>query len=1379
LILAFIQQLERTGLDVTAEGILDALWLASGSWRLTVGTSGAALEGAEEASGVSESVRGQEAETAVEGQQPNPDDQTDDGGADSEWTDGVRRRIYARTNVPGAGDRTIPATPLRLSAARTLPDRLGLARALRPLRKRFRSRTVFEVDEEATAALTAEIRGVAPGITLPVLRPATERWYEADIVIEDDPAIEIWGAPLREFARVLGESGTFRHVHTWRLRLDATEPDDLKQARLETPVHGSIRLGQLGADPRRLVLFASHGASVHWRDGIYARLLSMWSAGTVVLLHLLPAERWARTLLGEPQGVCRAEQPGAPTAALRVEPHWWRITPDPAAPTTLRLPVTRLDADSLNEWALMQMSRGRECELYLLDTRSAGVVAQVRAWEIDETDVEWRLANLQEASPDATQLALALAPAPFTLPVARIVQEAILGRATDYTLLADLLLSGLVSVRSKGDRATDETTAFEIVFAARAKLVGALRPRDALKLAQELEARVSQHLADVAGRFVSFEALRADPRGEESLLPWMRPFASLGVALLDAAHPPGAEPFDAERFWRPLDNRKRGQLARVAARGLQGSQMRREIWDWLMENNLIVFEPDGERVLQPGLMKLLETAAAPLFGIHILWVDEAHNNNEKLVDQLKQLGVEEMAFVWSTEQALVDPALVLFDVIILDTRRIRQDPFGLRFIEGILARGLEIPVIVYASSAARDSERQSLWERGIYACVGDARELEFSLRADVGALLLLDSLPPRQESQVAAMRSAHARIIRALRVKSGVAAKRRPSRPVSQPDILRPEQAGPVSDPQPAPITAGRALTPRRRAAVVIGVDKIGSLARLESAAAAAHMFSDWLRSEGFEVTTITDFRGRIELSQISNAIKDFVDSGNCGQLVVYFAGHAFLKNDDELWLLSDAPADANAAVSLHATITLAQYSGVPNVVVITDACRSIPTTPAQMRVRGGVIFPNLDSNYRSRSQVDKFIWVARGRPSYEIPLSVDGRKMSVFTYCWLRAFQSPDRDMIKEVMVDGQAIQVIPNRRLGRYLQREVSALLASVNLDLDQTVDTEVLSDDDTYIGRVRAIEGPRAEAFRSDSRKRFVLWCPIEQRQVSDTTEATFTETIEYHERRVQTARETGDRRRESAALGDLGLAFAHLGDTRRAIEYQERSLSIEREIGDRRGECTALGNLGNAYADLGDSRRAVQCQEFSLSIAREIGDRRGEGAALGNLGNAWLELGEIQRAIECQEQSLSIAQETGDRHLEGAALCNLGIAWSDLGEARRAIEYQERSLAIAQATGGRHLEGAALCNLGIAWSDLGETRRAIEYQERSLSIAREIRDRRSEGAALGNLGIAYAKLGEVSRATSLLHSALSIFEAMGSPRAAQVHAAIAESQGNFLA
>jgi len=231
-------------------------------------------------------------------------------------------------------------------------------------------------------------------------------------------------------------------------------------------------------------------------------------------------------------------------------------------------------------------------------------------------------------------------------------------------------------------------------------------------------------------------------------------------------------------------------------------------------------------------------------------------------------------------------------------------------------------------------------------------------------------------------------------------------------------------------------------------------------------------------------------------------------------------------------------------------------------------------------------------------------------------------------------------------------------------------------------------------------------------------------------------------------------------------------RERMVWHEAALDAARRLKDRAAEAVHLGNLGLAYADLGEPRRAIEYHERRLAIAREIGDRRGEGIALGNLGLAYADLGETRRAIKFYEQRLAIAREIGDWRGGGNVIGNLGIAYRQLGEPRRAIEFYEQHLAIAHEIGGRQGEGTALGNLGAAYQQLGQPRRAIEFYEQHLVIAREIGDRRGEGSALWNLSLALDKLGDHAQAIAHAEAALKIFVAIEDPNAAMVRAQLAK-------
>ncbi len=234
-------------------------------------------------------------------------------------------------------------------------------------------------------------------------------------------------------------------------------------------------------------------------------------------------------------------------------------------------------------------------------------------------------------------------------------------------------------------------------------------------------------------------------------------------------------------------------------------------------------------------------------------------------------------------------------------------------------------------------------------------------------------------------------------------------------------------------------------------------------------------------------------------------------------------------------------------------------------------------------------------------------------------------------------------------------------------------------------------------------------------------------------------------------------------------------RKRIAWLEQGVRAARKLNDRTAEGHHLGNLGIAFSHLGETRKAIECHEKALEIDREIGDRRGEGAVLGNLGLAFADLGETRKAIEYHEKALEIGRKIGDRRAEGQDLGNLGLAFADLGETRKAIEYYEKQLKITREIGDRRGEGNALGNLGLAFSHLGETRKAIEYYEKDLEIAREIGDARGEGTGLWNMALAWGKLGEREKAISLAEGALEIRERIEDPNAEKVREALEQWRG----
>jgi tetratricopeptide (TPR) repeat protein len=267
----------------------------------------------------------------------------------------------------------------------------------------------------------------------------------------------------------------------------------------------------------------------------------------------------------------------------------------------------------------------------------------------------------------------------------------------------------------------------------------------------------------------------------------------------------------------------------------------------------------------------------------------------------------------------------------------------------------------------------------------------------------------------------------------------------------------------------------------------------------------------------------------------------------------------------------------------------------------------------------------------------------------------------------------------------------------------------------------------------------------------------------------ERIPLWERARSAAQCLNDQHAERRALNNLGLAYADVGETRKAIGYYQQALIIACEIGDREGEGNALCNLGNAYHSLGEARRAISCYEQYLTIAYTLQDQRAQALALGNLGGSYAELGDFERAIPYFQQSLSITRAVGNRHGEGLALANLGSAYIDQGEPGRAIEFCEQAISIARAIGDRRLESHAVSYLARALVGQRDVECATTAIEQALLLFRAREDRAGEAECQWLVGLAFARHGERERALPLLHAAVTYEQEIGHAKAAE-HAAL---------
>ena len=253
-----------------------------------------------------------------------------------------------------------------------------------------------------------------------------------------------------------------------------------------------------------------------------------------------------------------------------------------------------------------------------------------------------------------------------------------------------------------------------------------------------------------------------------------------------------------------------------------------------------------------------------------------------------------------------------------------------------------------------------------------------------------------------------------------------------------------------------------KKAAVVIGVNKTGKLTPLGSAAEGAKRVADWLTGEGYDVCCLTDLAGPVTRADVEKAIERYVTlPARYHLLLVYFSGHGYWQARSDTWLLSGAPTRPGEAINLRTAIDMAKYSGIPNVVFVSDACRSIPDTRSGASLEPAGAFPNYDE-ITTPSKVDYFKATSEARPAYEG--RIDGAPQSVLTAALMAAFREPEAQMVRSIVDGNETIDVVPNRRLEAYLQRKVDDLLAGIDPNAVQQIEVNVPSSEDIYIARVR---------------------------------------------------------------------------------------------------------------------------------------------------------------------------------------------------------------------------------------------------------------------------------------------------------------------------
>ncbi|MFD6169530.1 TIR-like protein FxsC [Streptomyces coeruleorubidus] len=455
--------------------------------------------------------------------------------------------LSARLHLPGPGTGA-PAHPggahtIRVTQPKALPHTLALTRALRPMRQRVASPRTRTLDVDATAAASGDT-----GLLLPVLRPATERRFAVDLLIDTGATMTVWHRLADELRVLLARHGAFADVRAWALRTDGPEPTLAPFRRGGQAATPTRRWWQTLTDPsgRRAVLVLTDGVGPSWYGTELPAALAAWSRHRpVAALQVLPGRLWHRTALRTAPVRARATEAAHATLDVRSSgplPGIARGSAGASDQARIRwLPVLEVSGDWLHPWA--RLVSGRTTDWVALRAAPLTVVerpAPVNSADEPTTPSAW-IEHFEEGySPDAFHLLRLLAAAPLSLPVMRLIQRTMLPASTPMHL-AELFLSGVLVRRTPAEAGEDpDNVVYDFRPGVRDALLDRLTRTESLRVLDEVIDAVSERVTETFGGVTDFAALMTAV-GEGGGLDGVelpensRAFAEVAIAVIGGA----------------------------------------------------------------------------------------------------------------------------------------------------------------------------------------------------------------------------------------------------------------------------------------------------------------------------------------------------------------------------------------------------------------------------------------------------------------------------------------------------------------------------------------------------------------------------------------------------------------------------------------------------------------------------------------------------------------------------------------------------------------------------------------------------------------------------------------------------------------------------
>ncbi len=185
--------------------------------------------------------------------------------------------------------------------------------------------------------------------------------------------------------------------------------------------------------------------------------------------------------------------------------------------------------------------------------------------------------------------------------------------------------------------------------------------------------------------------------------------------------------------------------------------------------------------------------------------------------------------------------------------------------------------------------------------------------------------------------------------------------------------------------------------------------------------------------------------------------------------------------------------------------------------------------------------------------------------------------------------------------------------------------------------------------------------------------------------------------------------------LGMVVVKKGDSAAALNYYERSLGLARESGEPDMEASLLNNIASVFDSNGQLDKALDYYQQSLSQAKE---ENSKATTYNNIAIIYNQKGNFTAGIENLQKAFDISVRSGDYHGAAQKLLNLGDTYRQKGDYADAEKTLLDGLERIRKAGDSYWEGIAFKYIGWLYKDTGDRASARKYLQAAAVLLKKL-------------------------------------------------------------